>query len=181
MPDFDDLLWPDGEDNIGGTQVNHYYAPLNHFNILPVPVEPAVSLEDMVTISTDVEFITGRKFLKLYSTQDTGRVLDKLVGEFDGKSFEHSFEWFFPGTLEKALALITKFANSNMVFVASEADGKKRLIGSTKFPAKLSMADVDTGAKTSDRKGVKLKVESRGITPSPVYTGALPLTPAIPE
>ncbi|HMT28018.1 MAG TPA: hypothetical protein PKD91_01940, partial [Bacteroidia bacterium] len=85
------------------------------------------------------------------------------------------------GTLDKALALITKFANSNMIFIATEADGKKRMIGSTKFPAKLSMSDVDTGAKTSDRKGIKMKVESRGITPAPIYTGTIPLTPAIPD
>ncbi len=45
---------------------------------------------------------------------DTGRVQDKLVGDLDGKSFEHSFEWFFPGTIAKALALITKFSNSNI-------------------------------------------------------------------
>jgi hypothetical protein len=181
MPDFDDLLWPDGTDNIGGTQVNHYYAPLNDFQILPVVVTPAVSLEDTVTIEDDVVFYTGHKFFKIYSTIDTGRVADKLVGELDGKSFEHTFEWFFPGTRAKALALITKFANSNMIFIASEADGQKRLIGSTKFPAKLSMSDVDTGAKTADRKGIKMKVESRGISPAPIYTGAIPLTPAIPE
>ncbi len=181
MPDFDDLLWPNGTDNIGGTQVNHYYAPLININFLPVPQEPAVTLDDIVTISSNVEFYTGRKFLKIYSTMDTGRVQDKLVGDLDGKSFEHSFEWFFPGTLAKALALITKFSNSNMIFIASEANSQKRMIGSRKFPAKLTLADVDTGAKTSDRKGIKLKVESRGTTPAPIYTGVIPLTPAIPQ
>lgn len=181
MPDFDDLLWPNGTDNIGGTQVNHYYSPLSHFQLLPVPPEPATTLSEMVTISDNVVFYTGRKFLQIYSTIDTGRVLDKLVGELDGKSFEHTFEWFFPGTLDNALALISKFANSNMIFIATEADGKKRMIGSRKFPAKLALSDVDTGAKTSDRKGIKMKVESRGITPAPIYTGIIPLTPAIPD
>ncbi|HMT28017.1 MAG TPA: hypothetical protein PKD91_01935, partial [Bacteroidia bacterium] len=91
MPDFDDLLWPNGTDNIGGTQVNHYYAPLSHFSVLPVPPEPATTLSEIVTISDNVVFYTGKKFLQIYSTIDTGRVLDKLVGELDGKSFEHTF------------------------------------------------------------------------------------------
>lgn len=181
MPDFNDLLWPDGQDNIGGTQVNHYYAPLVTFQYLPTVPDVPATLGEMVTISEDVEFYTGKKFLKIYSTLDTGKVADKLVGEFDGKSFEHSFEWFFPGTMDQALALISKFANSNMIFIASEANGQKRMIGTRKFPAKLAMADVDTGAKTSERKGIKLRVESRGITPAPIYTGSIPLTPAIPD
>ena len=181
MPDFDDLLWQDGADNIGGTQVNHYYAPLVHFQNMPTAPVLSTTLSEMVTISESVVFYAGKKFLKLYSTMDTGRVLDKLVGELDGKSFEHSFEWFFPGTLDIAMALVSKFANSNMIFIATEADGKKRIIGSNKFPAKLDIADIDTGAKTSDRKGIKMKVVSRGITPAPIYTGAIPLTPYVPD
>jgi hypothetical protein len=181
MPNFDDLVWPDGSDNIGGTQVMHFYAPVVDFLNLPAITASPSTLAEMVTISTDITFKPARKFLKIYSTMDTGRVLDKLVGEFDGKSFEHAFEFFFPGTIAEALAIVTKFANSNMVFVAAEANGQKRIIGSRKFPAKLSVADVDTGAKTSERKGIKLKVESRGTTPAPIYTGVITLTPTIPD
>ncbi len=181
MPDFGDLLWPNGSDNIGGTQVTHYYAPLSQIISLPVPPIPAASLDEMVTIDDNIVFFTGYKFHQMYSTLDTGRVQDKLVGETDGKSFESSFEWFFPGTLARALALITKFANSNMIFIAVEANGQNRIIGSRKFPAKLTLADVDTGGKTSDRKGVKLKVESRGNTPAPIYTGIISLTPGLPD
>lgn len=181
MPDFDNLLWANGQDNIGGTEVTHYYAPLAQISVMPVPPEPASTLDEMVTISNGIGFYTGYKFHQIYSTLDTGRVQDKLVGEFDGKSFESSFEWYFPGTLAKALALISKFANSNMIFIATEANGQHRLIGSKSFPAKLSQADVDTGAKTSDRKGIRLKVESRGKTPAPIYTGVITLTPGLPD
>lgn len=181
MPEFEDMLWPDGADNIGGTQVIHYYIPLANVLSLPTLSTSPVTLSQMVTIPDDIMPRPTKKFLKLYSTMDTGRVLDKLVGEFDGKSFEHSFEFFHPGTLADAMAIVTKFANSNMLFIASEANGQKRLIGSTKFPAKIAVADIDTGAKTSDRKGIKMRVESRGTTPAPIYTGIITLTPAIPD
>jgi hypothetical protein len=181
MPNFDDLVWPDGSDNIGGTQVMHFYTSLASISTLPaLPLSP-LTLPEVVTISEHILFYTGKKFFKLYSTMDTGRVVDKLVGEFDGKSFEHSFEFFFPGTLDMALAIVTKFANSNMIFIATEANGQKRLIGSKKFPAKISVADVDTGAKTADRKGIKMRVESRGTTPAPIYTGAITLAASIEE
>jgi hypothetical protein len=177
-PSFDDLLWPDGTDNIGGTEVNHYYAPLSDIAVFPgIPTTPATLTEE-VTVADDFEFNTGKKFLKIYSTLDTGKIDDKSVGEFDGKSFEHSFEFFFPGTIGEALALIRKMNNTNMVFIASEANGQKRIIGSPAFPAKMSMSDVTTGQKTADRKGTTIKVESRGVTPALIYTGAIPLTPA---
>lgn len=179
MPDFNDLLWPDGTDNIGGTEVNHYYAPIN--DILTFPSLPAVpaTLAEEVTISDPFVFKTGKKFLKVYSTLDTGKIDDKSVGEFDGKSFEHIFEFLFPGSRAEALALIRKMNNTNMVFIASEANGQKRIIGSLGFPAKMSLSDVTTGSKTADRKGTSIKVESRGVTPAPIYTGVIPLIAAL--
>ncbi len=178
MPDFNDLLWPDGTDNIGGTEVNHYYAPLADIDVFPsLPAVPATLAEE-VTIDDVFEFKTGKKFLKVYSTLDTGKVEDKSVGEFDGRSFEHSFEFVFPGSRAEAFALIRKMNNSNMVFIASEANGQKRVIGSLAFPAKMSMSDATTGQKTADRKQITIKVESRGVTPAPIYTAAIPLTPA---
>jgi hypothetical protein len=178
MPDFSDLLWPDGSDNIGGTEVNHYYAPLSDIDVFPTIAAVPATLAAEVTISTDFEFLTGKKFHKIYSTLDTGKVDDKSVGEFDGRSFEHIFEFVFPGTRAEALAIIRKMNNTNMVFIASEANGQKRIIGSVAFPAKMSLSDVTTGAKTADRKQTTIRVESRGVTPAPIYTGAIPLTPA---
>ncbi len=178
MPDFNDLLWPDGTDNIGGTEVTHYYAPLSDVLTFPTLPDAPATLADEVTISDPFVFKTGKKFLKFYSTLDTGKIEDKSVGEFDGKSFEHKFELLFPGTRAEALALIRKMNNTNMVFVASEAGGQKRIIGSEGFPAKMSLSDVTTGSKTSDRKGTSIMVESRGVTPAPIYTGAIPLVAA---
>jgi hypothetical protein len=178
MADFDDLLWPDGSDNIGGTEVNHYYAPLSEIDEFPEISATPANLAEEVTISADFTFNTGGRFRKIYSTLDTGKIDDKSVGEFDGKSFEHVFEFFFPGSKAEALALIRKMNNTNMVFIASEANGQKRIIGSRAFPAKMSMSDVSTGQKTADRKGTTIKVESRGVTPAPIYTGAIPLVAA---
>ncbi len=176
MADFNDLLWPDGSDNIGGTEVNHYYVPLSDIETFPTIAASPATLAEEVTISDSFVMKTGKFFHKVYSTLDTGKIDDKSVGEFDGKSFEHSFEFLFPGTRAEALALIRKMNNTNMVFIASEADGQKRLIGSPAFPAKMSMSDVTTGQKTADRKGTTIKVESRGVTPAPIYTGAIPLS-----
>ena len=169
---FDDIVWPDGEDNIGGTAQSHFYIPIKNITVLPVPIN--TSNLNKVSISADIEVGVGKKFFKLYSTMDTGMVNSKMVGEVDGKSWENSFEFFFPGTREEALAIIATWANSNMLFIPVEADGQKRIIGNAKFPAKLMLADGSTGAKTADRKGIKLRVESRDVIPAPIYKGIVP-------
>lgn len=181
--DFTDLLWADGQDCIGGTQTMHYYAPLSWIANLPVASATPATLTDKVIINNPITFHLGKKFLKMYSTMDTGRVFDKQVGEIDGKSFESSFEWFFPGTKAEALALIALMNNSNMFFLALEANGQRRMMGSRAFPAKLELADVDTGTKTSDRKGTKLRVSSRGVIPAAIYDPSQPiqLTPSASE
>jgi hypothetical protein len=181
MADFEDLLQPTNLDqNIAGTAQGHFFAKYVDFYRLPKPPATPSTLAEIVTITADFVFYFGKKWYQMYSTLDTGRVSDKMVGEDDGKSFESSFEWTFPGTEAEALGLVSLFKNYRMIFIAREGNGKMRLIGSDLFPARLTIAEVDTGLKTSERKGIKLKVESRGPTPAPIVSDdvVISLTPS---
>lgn len=169
---FGNLTWPDGSGNIGGTGTTHYYALQADILTLTAPAPGGTpALGDLVTVTEDIVMKSGKKFYSVYSTLDTGQVEDKMVGSFDCKSYESSFSFNFPGTQAAALELIANFANSTMVFIATEADGTHRIIGGQIIGAKLEDGSTTTGKKTSDYKGTMLKVTSRGTKPAYIYTG----------
>ena len=175
-----DLTWADGKVNMGGLKVIGYYALISDIANFPeLPVNPA-SPEEEVTLesTTGFTFITGKNFLKIYSTQETASVISEPQGEVDGQSFVHKAKIFYPGSEAAAMAFMKAVNNANMVFVFEEASGgARRVVGSVAFPAKCKPSHT-TGEKTADRKGMTIEIQSYGTTPAPFYTGAISLTPA---
>lgn len=179
MPIFADLLHSDGEENIGGTAQEHYIAPWDKVTQWPTVVGTS-TLGDGVTLEGSWGFASGECFTKLYSTLDTGEVQDKMVGESDGKSYESTFELFYPGSKAEALDLISRMKNRGCVLIAREATGKKRVLGNSLFRAVMKEGSFKTGKKTSERKGTMIVFETRGYTPAPILPDSvsIPLTPA---
>jgi len=181
MVTFVDLVWADGTVNMGGLKVIGYYAPVSDIlNFPELPTNPLTAADEVTLESvTGFTFITGKNFLKLYSTEETASVTSEPQGEVDGQSFVHKGKMFFPGSKVEAMAFMKAVNNGNMVFVFEEASGDaRRVIGSVAFPAKCKPSHT-TGEKTADRKGMTLEIQSYGITPVPFYTGAISLTPAV--
>ncbi len=176
-----DLTWADGKENMGGLKVIGYYALISDIANFPeLPLNPATAVEEVTLESvTGFTFNTGKNFLKLYSTQETGAVISEPQGEVDGQSFVHKANIFYPGSEVEAMAFMKAVNNANMVFVFEEASGgARRVVGSAAFPAKCKPSHT-TGAKTADRKGMSMDIQSYGTTPAPFYTGAISLTPAV--
>lgn len=175
-----DLSWEDGTSNMGGLQVTGYYSPVADFANIPLVFENPATLAESVTLDVSVEdftFLTGKNFLSMYMTMETGEVEDEPQGELDGKSFKHKADFFFPGTKAEALGWAAKVNNAKMVFILIEANGQRRVIGSKAFPA-AAQVKINTGKKTGDRKGMVIEVYSFGDTPAPIHDGLIPLTPA---
>ncbi|MBC8486281.1 MAG: hypothetical protein H8D45_09615 [Bacteroidetes bacterium] len=176
MFNFANLTWADGEENMGGLQVIGYYALIADIDNFPaLPSNPATAAEE-VTLEQSPGFImlAGKYFYKIYSTLETSEVVDENQGEWDGQSFVHKGEIFYPGTKAEALAFAKHINNSNMVFIFLEADGTRRVIGSEAFPAKCKPS-FTTGKATADRKGMTLEIQSYGYTPAPFYEGVIRL------
>ena len=176
-----DILWQQGTENMGGLKVIGYYAPIEDIANFPELPENPSTPEEEVTLesTTGFTFVTGKNFLKIYSTQETGEVISEPQGEVDGQSFVHKATIFFPGSKAEAMAFMKLVNNANMVFVFEEATGgARRVIGSVAFPAKCKPSHT-TGKATADRKGMTLEIQSFGTTPAPFYTGPIPLTPAV--
>ena len=175
------LTWGDGEKNMGGLKTIGYFAPVNDvLNFPELPADPQTAADE-VTLESVIGFtmLTTKQFFELYSTMETAQVIDEPQGEPDGMSFVHKATMFYPGTKVDALAFAANVNNAGMVFILEEASGgNRRVIGSKAFPAKCKVT-VDTGKATADRKGTSMEITSYGYTPAPLYTGTIPLTPAV--
>ena len=177
---FNDLLWQDGKENMGGLKVIGYYAPISDIDNFPeLPAAPTTPEEEVTLESiTGFTFKTGKNFLKIYSTEETSSVTSEPQGEVDGQSFVNKAKIFYPGSEIECMAFMKAVNNNNMVFIFEEASGgARRVIGSKAFPAKCKPSHT-TGEKTADRKGMTMEIQSFGTTPAPFYTGDISLTPA---
>ena len=180
MGTFSDLLHQDGEDNIAGMAQGHYIAPWDKINNFP-RTNGGTADGDSVVWNTGIwGFETGECFTRLYSTLDSAEVQDKMVGEADGKSYETTFEFTYPGSKKEALEAVSEWKNRGCVIIAVEANGQKRVIGNPLFRATLKDGSFKSGKKTSDGKKTTIIFETRGLTPAPILDDSvnIPITPA---
>lgn len=176
---FIDMDWPDQKENPAGLKVIGYWIPLNDLDDpLPYlqPFSAITNNEQATTLIGNFVPKSGKSFLTLYSTMDTSAIVDNNVGELDGKSWEHELELFYPGVDKDVAALARKLPNTRGLFIREMVDGQRRVIGSKDFPAVVTEASITTGKATADRRGLTIKLKSRGLGPAPFYTGPIPLS-----
>jgi len=179
--DYTNLVGPNGqEENIGGTQQLLYFAALRDFLTLeePIPLKTAVTDAELVNISTDHIFQTGKNFQTLYTTEDLGTVEYETQGDADGKSVKPIAKLFYPGVDEDILAFIAKVKNDLMIFLIPLADGTVLQIGSKQFPARVT-PKWTSAQNSSGVRGCEMEI-TQIVAGSPViYSGAISTTPAV--
>lgn len=174
-----DVAWPSCGTNPGGLYDGGFFGEIEDVETWPAPLAVPVAIGDRVKYLGDFEMKTGKRMYQLYTTKDTAEVSDESVGEFDGKSFESSYEGFTPGTEAETLEWAMTVNNGNFFFVPRERDGKYRIIGGPGNPAKIDTLSIKTGKDAKGRKGCTFKFKAWGLGPAPIYvTGTIPLTPA---
>ena len=175
---YDDVEYAVGQNNDAGTQTEIFWAPLADVLTFPkVPADPA-DFTTAVTITGDFVMKPGKKFNTLYCTLEEGEVTSSLVGERDGKSMENMINGFYPGNKAQILGFIEWAKNTPLVMVVKELEGQMRIMGSDGLPCYIETADLTTGKKVADRKGITWSAKSVGRI-APILTGAVPLTLAI--
>jgi hypothetical protein len=178
------ITHPQGSQNMGGIIGDIYYCPIE--DILTFPDASAAGKLD----TTD-DFIckTGKKFIPIYHTAETGKVDDSTVGERDGKSKENLLEFFHPGS-KQAVAEFERFAlNTPCVVICKDTNGNYRALGIGSFddttviftgdiPAYLESSSGTTGTARADRRGKTFQFKHAANHEPIYYKGAIPLTPA---
>lgn len=185
MP-FEDLLWPQGQDNMGGLVGNIFFIPADDVNVIPA-LSAVGSLE---MAAGDITAKVGKRWWQVYHTPETGKVDYNTVGELDAKSKENMLEFFYPGddvTLAEQERLLQ---NTPGLYAAKDTKGNLRILGLTNLdpagtvltldsPANLVTSNGSTGAARGDRRGTTFVVKHSAAHRPVVYKGVISLTPAV--
>lgn len=175
----ENILWPDGQENMGSLRRLAYYARLSDIDSLPaVPdLDDATSFADAVTLDGNITFNSGAGWHKFYCTQDTGMLEDTIVGERDGKSYHSKIKLFHPGKRSELLGWQRVFANTDMVWLVQDAEGQYRVIGSDAFPAEVETAVNSIPETAEGRSGLTVEIGCASRGPAPIYSGVITLAP----
>lgn len=174
MPDYKDLTGPDGtEVNMGGVAQIAYLARID--DILTFAA-PAAAPANQYVLKTAHEMKTGKKFIKIYTTLDSGDLEFGANGELDGRSFKPVFKFFYPGLTDDALQFINESKNDKFLMIVELPDGKMLQLGSARFFVQLTGNFKTT---TTSGRGRGTEFEAMCYTPYIYrYDATVPLTPA---
>ncbi|RNI27648.1 hypothetical protein EFA69_16145 [Rufibacter immobilis] len=164
---LEDLLFEEGTENMGGLVGEIYAAPASE-------VESITVAEDGVT-ATAIKMKAGKKMSRIYFTKDTGKVEDNEVGERDGGSFETTLGFFHPGNSAAVLKAKKKFNNGGFIFLAMDAQGQMRVVGSKLYPAYREAGSITTGGTPTERRGATFNFKAASNGPALIFTGTVPL------
>lgn len=170
--DFTPLLWPCGEENMGGFTNRLVFIPFCSLKAAPIlpKKEDILKDEDYATAKGAFEFIeTGAKPTPLYATDKTVQYKADNQGDIDGRSFAVSGQWFYPGMLKNASLFSRKVNNTPGYLVLEQPGGDQILVGQPGLPVSIAPA-FDGGQARADRKGTTFTFSADSFVPY-VYLG----------
>ena len=182
---MNDLLFTQGQDNLAGLVDFAWIAAAE--DILTPPVLAAAS--SLKTTATAIVMKTGKKFTKIYFTDETAKIETKSVGERDGKGRESMLSGRYPALGTELEDAIRQYQNTPSILIFRLArNGKLYMIGfsqldialtalSVAIPAYFESGDSSSGEKRADQNGALLGWKWTAAHGPVEYAGAVPLTP----
>lgn len=183
---MNDLLFTPGSDNLAGLVGEVYVCPSADIATLPA-LAAATSLK---TAASAITCNTGKKFSRVYFTDETAKVETKSVGERDGKGRETILTGRYPALGVELADFIRASQNTPSVVIYRAArNGKLYLLGVTQLdisttvlskeiPAYFETGDSASGEKRADQNGGLLGWKFSCAHDPIEYASTVPLTPA---
>lgn len=166
------MLWGDGDDNMGGIRTIAYYCLHSEVarggHAAPVAREDATTLAQLGSIAADHTFKSGKGWKRFYTTEDAGMVDSTMQGEKDGRSWVNKIKLTHPGTKEDVIGFMRFVQNAGTYWIAQDAEGRLRMVGSEFYPAKVETANLSTGETAAARKATVFEVTCSSPFPAPV-------------
>jgi hypothetical protein len=171
----EDVLFPDGVDNMGGITKRAYVGFGSSFTTLSEPIVNPVAYEDRVTIATAHVLAPGEKLIELYVMYDKSGIDSPLVGARKAKSHKPKNTYFYPGDDAKCLGFYDLIKNADLVTFCEPQEGDHYIQTGTKgLPASLVAGSVKSGVGPEGEKGITFEIEAPSRRPYYIYTAVLP-------
>lgn len=171
-----DLVIVCGETNPPGIAVDVYAVCACDIDVFPTFLTTTAP-GDSITLDGNITLDALKAFKKFTIITDTGEVKDTAVGDTGSGSYESMLEGFIQGTDAPQLEWAKDVVNSCNVFIARDAKGVMRVLGSKERPAKRETIETGTGKASGDKRGINFVFKSSQGGPAPVYTGTIDLDP----
>ena len=181
---MNDLLFTQGQDNLAGLIGELYVAPAEDVTTIP-----ALTAAASLVTAGDIVLAAGKKFSRVYFTDETGKVEIKNVGERDGKGRETMLTVRHPALGIELENFIRQAQNTPVILIYKLArNGKKYVMGISQFditstalskdiPAYFETGDTASGEKRPDQNGALLGWKFTSNHGPIEYGGAIDLTP----
>lgn len=172
-----DINFAIGSVNPSGIKDEVYFVPKNDITAWPTVKDDfatAADIEEYTVLDGDFTMASGKKWIRLYTTQGKGKITAESTGETDCKMFLNKASLSYPKLTNEARGFAKYAANGDFVFIVKH-DGKYFVIGSPDYRATVS-PNMDSGDAAGSAKGMTTEIECPDVTPLPVYEGTLPLS-----
>lgn len=169
------ILHDEGADNMGGLQTVALYCLHSEVatHAKPKTQAQANSFEELVTVTSDHTFKSGKGWKKFYSTEDASFHANDAQGEIDGMSYHPTATLYHPLMGAKFLGWARHMLNRGSYWVVKDIEGLKRMLGSQGRPARIKVFKATTGTVAADRKGTQFEVHFDSNYPAPIVTASL--------
>lgn len=145
----------------GVSEVGIYYALHQQATTIPMPLgvgEAGYDYTKAVEVSEDLVFQAGKGFAKIKVQPATGEVLTESTGNMGNLKIKQTFNFFVPRTDAKTLGYIVTHKSSPQIFLVTETDGTKRLLGDKFVPAYISEVKGTSGKTGEDDRGIQFAI-----------------------
>ncbi len=163
----------------GVSETNFFYTPFEDILDFPMPLNIGAvgyDYEKSVTVSTPITFNAGKGWGKITLMADTGEGMVDLVGNKGNKKEKNGVAFAISGNDKKTLGYLRTFKNRPSIYMYTERNGQKRIVGDKFNPAYIVEAKATTGKGGEDDKMVTFTIESYGVPI--VYESTMQLPPA---
>lgn len=183
---LNDLLWTQGKDNLAGVVGEVYACPAE--DIATVPALTAAT--SLAIGATDITCKSGKKFSRVYFTDETAMYQPKTIGERDGKGRESTLTGRYPALGVELEDFIRQYQNTPVVLIFKLArTGKYYVLGLSQLdissttltldiPCYFETSEGSSGDKRESQNGSTITWRYAGAHGAIQYGGTVPLTPA---
>lgn len=170
-----------GVKNVGGTYEEFYIADVEDVLTWPTKAASPTTPADKINYTGAFAMKSTKKFVTIKSELGYSEVKWEAAGPRGGKGFKHMLETFAPENSASNLGVLSLFADKKVVLIGKDRTGVLRVVGSKLLPAVLESANGTTGKKMDDDPGAgnTIVFSTEDNDPPAIYTGEIPLTPAI--
>lgn len=182
---MNDLLFTQGDDNLAG--VIDYLWVCAQADIDPALL-PTLAAAGSLVVNGNITLLAGKKFGRVYFTDQTAKVDIKSVGEIDGKSLEVMISGRYPKLDTGFINFLREIQNGPLVVIYRMANnGKKFLMGFSNLdkatnvltpwpPVYFDGVDATSGAKRGDQNGGQLSFKWSASHGPIEYNGTIDIT-----